>query len=564
MSRAAEFRTCPTTGLRVDRAAEKLIRANAVVAVVFLAVGGLFGLLVALTRWPAVHFLPADWFYLALTAHGLDVLLVWIIFFEIAVLYFASAVLLNSRLAGPRWAWTGFGLMLVGAIMTNVAVLQGQSSVMFTSYVPMQASPSFYLGIILFAVGALIGCGVFFGTLVVARQERTYQGSIPLVTFGALTAAIIAVFTIASGAIILIPTFLWSLDLVSYIDPLVYKTIWWGMGHSSQQINVSAHVAVWYAIAAMVFGAKPLSEKVSRMAFLMYILFLQLASAHHMLVEPGFSAEWKIFNTSYAMYLAVLGSMVHGMTVPGSIEAAQRARGFTKGLFEWLRKAPWSNPTFSGMFMSLVFFGFIGGISGVVMGTEQINIIMHNTLYVPGHFHGTVVAGTTLAFMAITYLLIPLIFRRELMMKKLAVWQPYVFGIGVAGISLFMMGAGTLGVSRRHWDMTFADASLPFDYPSVAFLMMGLNGIFAILAALGGLMFIVIVVGSVFFGKRLAEDEKPSYPDVPPAAAAVAHYGSAEKIRIPGTAMLVGVFFIAFVLYYFVNWKYLSEVWPLS
>ena len=63
------------------------------------------------------------------------------------------------------------------------------------------------------------------------------------------------------------------------------------------------------------------------MAFLMYILFLQLASAHHLLVEPGLSSEWKIFNTSYAMYLAVLGSMVHGMTVPGSIEAAQRARG---------------------------------------------------------------------------------------------------------------------------------------------------------------------------------------------------------------------------------------------
>ena len=42
-----------------------------------------------------------------------------------------------------------------------------------------------------------------------------------------------------------------------------------------------------------------------------------------MLVEPGVSSEWKIFNTSYAMYLAVLGSMIHGMTVPGSIEAAQ-------------------------------------------------------------------------------------------------------------------------------------------------------------------------------------------------------------------------------------------------
>jgi cytochrome c oxidase subunit 1 len=564
MSKPAQFRSCPTTGLRVDRAAENLIKANAVAAVVFLAVGGFFGLLVALTRWPAVHFLPADWFYLALTAHGFDVLLVWIIFFEMAVLYFASAVLLGSRLAGPRWAWTGFAMMLAGAVITNVAVLQGQSTVMFTSYVPMMARPEFYLGIILFAVGALIGCGVFFGTLVVAKQEKTYEGSIPLVTFGALTAAIIAVFTIASGAIILIPTLLWSMGLVSHIDPLMYKTIWWAMGHSSQQINVSAHVAVWYAIAAMVFGAKPLSEKVSRMAFLMYIVFLQLASAHHMLVEPGFSPEWKIFNTSYAMYLAVLGSMVHGMTVPGSIEAAQRRRGYTKGLFEWLRKAPWGNPAFSGMFMSLVFFGFLGGISGVVMGTEQINIIMHNTLYVPGHFHATVVTGTTLAFMAITYLLVPLIFRRELRMKTLARWQPYVFGIGAAGISLFMMGAGTLGVSRRHWDITFADAQLPFDYPSAAYLMMGLNGLFAILAAIGGLMFIVIVVASVFFGKRLAVDEKPSYPEVPPTAAAVGRYGSAEEVRIPGTAVLVGIFFISFVLYYFVNWKYLSEVWPLS
>jgi cytochrome c oxidase subunit 1 len=298
---AARFRTCPATGLQIDLAAERLIKANAVAAVVFLLVGGVFGLLVALTRWPAVHLLPADMFYLVLTAHGLDVLLLWILFFEMAVLYFASAVLLNCRLAAPRFAWLAFILMLVGGVLTNIAVLQGDSSVMFTSYVPMQASPNFYLGLILFAVGALIGCLVFLGTLVIAKEEKTYEGSIPLVTFGALTACIIAIFTIASGAIILIPTWLWSLGYISHIDTLMYKLIWWGMGHSSQQINVAAHVAVWYAIAAITVGAKPLSEKVSRTAFLMYILFLQLASAHHLLVEPGISAEWKVFNTSYAM-----------------------------------------------------------------------------------------------------------------------------------------------------------------------------------------------------------------------------------------------------------------------
>ena len=565
------FRSCPVTGLKVHLRAETLIKANAVAAVVFLLIGGVFGLLVALTRWPAVHLLPADWFYLVLTAHGLDVLLVWIIFFEMAILYFASAILLNSRLATPWLAWVAFILMLAGAVIANVAVLQGNSSVMFTSYVPMRAEPHFYLGIVLFAVGALIGCGVFFGTLVIARAERTYEGSIPLVTFGALTAAIIAVFTIASGAIILIPTYLWSLGIVQHIDPLMYKTVWWAMGHSSQQINVAAHVAVWYAIAALVLGAKPLSEKVSRMAFLMYILFLQIASAHHMLVEPGISSEWKIFNTSYAMYLAVLGSMVHGMTVPGSIEAAQRRRGYTNGLFEWLRKAPWDNPAFSGMFLSLVMFGFLGGISGVVMGVEQLNLIMHNTLYVPGHFHATVVAGTTLAFMAVTYLVVPLIFRRELILRTWAKWQPYVFGIGVAGISLFMMGAGTLGVSRRHWDMSFADAALNFEYPAAAFLMMGLNGLSAILAAVGGAMYIIVVVGSILFGRKLGDQDRtldlvnlPASPGAPPSdAKVVGQYGSEQTLKIPGTAVLVGVFFTAFVLYYFVNWKYLSEVWPL-
>jgi cytochrome c oxidase subunit 1 len=553
-----KHRVCPATGLRIHNSAENLIKANAVTAIVFLAVGGFFGLMVALTRWPAVHLLPADWFYLVLTGHGLDVLLVWIIFFEIAVLYFASAILLNSRLAAPRWAWAGFALMLVGAIMTNVAVLQGNSSVMFTSYVPMQAAPHFYLGLILFAVGALIGCFVFFGTLVIAKEEKTYQGSVPLVTFGAITAAIIAVFTIASGAIILVPTFLWSVGWIGSIDTLMYKTIWWAMGHSSQQINVSAHVAIWYLIAAVVLGAKPLSEKVSRMAFLMYILFLQLASAHHLLVEPGISSEWKIFNTSYALYLAVLGSMLHGMTVPGSIEAAQRARGYTNGLFEWLRKAPWGNPAFSGMFMSLVMFGFLGGISGVVMGTEQINIIMHNTLYVPGHFHATVVAGTTLAFMAGTYLLVPLIFQRELIMKGLARWQPYLFGLGVMGISVFMMGAGTLGVPRRVWDITGADAALKYDYSGAAYLMMGLNGISAIMAALGGFLFIAIIVGSVLFGKRTGDKPLEGL-----TMTTATKYGSAESIRIPGTVVLVAVFFTSFVLYYFVNWKYLAEVWPL-
>src|SRR5512144_1656599 len=188
------FRICPTTGLSFHEPAEKLMRWNAVAAVVSLLVGGVLALLVLLTRWPAVHLLPADWFYLVLTAHGVDMLVFWIIFFEIAVMYFCSSTLLRCRLATPKMAWAGFWLMVIGALVNNVAVFRGDSSVMFTSYAPMGAHPAFYLGLILFAVGALIGCFVFLGTLVVAKNEKTYNGSVPLVTVGAVTACIIAVF----------------------------------------------------------------------------------------------------------------------------------------------------------------------------------------------------------------------------------------------------------------------------------------------------------------------------------------------------------------------------------
>ncbi len=564
---ATTYRNCPRTGLQFDTEAEKLMRWNAVVGVVFLLIGGIMALFVILTRWPSVKLLPADQFYLVLTAHGVDMLLVWIIFFEMAVLYFASSTLLRCRLATPKWAWVQFWLMIVGAVMGNYAVLSGESSVMFTSYAPMQASPFFYLGLILFAVGALIGCFVFLGTLVVAKAEKTYEGSIPLVTFGALTACIIAIFTIASGAVILIPTLLWSVGIIKEIDPLMYRVVWWGMGHSSQQINVSAHVAIWYAIAAIAFGAKPLSEKVSRFAYFLYILFLQLACAHHLLSDPGLGSEWKVLNTSYFMYFAVMASMIHGFTVPGAIEAAQRKRGYNNGLFEWLRKAPWGNPAFSGMFISLVSFGFLGGISGVVLGTEQLNMLMHNTFYVPGHFHATVVSGTTLAFMALTYFLVPVLFKRELILPKMCALQPYVFGISMGVLSLVMMGAGTLGVSRRHWDMAFSGAPFQYEWPGAAYLMMGLTGIFGVIAVVGGAMFCLLIVGSLLFGKKLDEgkvttERTPFPPNT--VAANVSSTGSAEHVAVPGTMVLAGLLLVSFVLYYFVNWKYLSEVWGLS
>ena len=139
--------------------------------------------------------------------------------------------------------------------------------------------------------------------------------------------------------------------------------------------------------------------------------------------------------------------------------------------------------------------------------------------------------------------------------------QPHFQPRAKAMISLFMMGAGTLGVPRRHWDITFSDAELSFAHSAGAFLMMGLNGVFAILAAIGGAIFVIVVVGTVLFGTRIKGGHKLTFPLHSGGGAAVSHYGSHATAKLPGTAILVSIFFVSFALYYFINWKYLSELW---
>lgn len=551
----AASRTCDTTGLRVCLAGQQFIKLNAVAGIVFLLLGGIAAILLALTRWQAVHLLPVDWFYRILTFHGLNMLIFWILFFEVAILYFACTIPLNCRLFSRGVAWVSFGMMLVGALMTDYIILKGQADVLMTSYLPLLAHPLFYLGIILMAVGTLIGVFNFFGTLYIAKKNRTYEGSMPLVTFGALAAAIIAVLTLLHGAIAMVPTFTFSMGWTSQPDPIWYRMIWWGLGHQSQQVNVCAMVTVWYLIGFLATGAKPVNETICRGAFVLYILFINLASAHHLLVDPGVGVTWKIWNTSYAMYLAVLASMIHAFTVPASVEIAMREKGYTRGLFGWVGALPWRNPALSAAIISLLIFGFIGGITGVTLGTQQINIIAHNTLRITGHFHATVVGGTTLAFMGLAYYVIPLLFRRDFIARPLARIQPWLFGGGILLVSIGMSFAGSLGVARRSYDIEPAGI-----YGPTTHLFLGIMGVGAILAVIGLFLFVGLCVGTLFFGKsnegRAMEDwgVAVAAPGVKPGAIDI-HWA------MKGTIALTFIFLACFAVYYFANWKALADVW---
>ena len=89
----------------------------------------------------------------------------------------------------------------------------------------------------------------------------------------------------------------------------------------------------------------------------------------------------------------------------------------------------------------------------------------------------------------------------------------------------------------------------------------------AILGIVGGVLWIGLVVLSLLFGKKLdggATSDKPTPIPDQSAAASASHTGSQDHVGVPGTVVLAVTLLVCFVLYYFVNWKYLSEVWGLS
>ncbi|MHA2030206.1 MAG: hypothetical protein ACW99Q_12490 [Candidatus Kariarchaeaceae archaeon] len=101
-----EFRVCPVTSFRVDRSSELLMVGHAVIAVLCLALGGLAALYIGLHKMPAdaPGFLAvedAD-YYKWVEVHGFNMLIFWIVWFEVAAGYFVATAILNSKLYSQK------------------------------------------------------------------------------------------------------------------------------------------------------------------------------------------------------------------------------------------------------------------------------------------------------------------------------------------------------------------------------------------------------------------------------------------------------------------------------
>lgn len=590
------FRTCSVTGLNVHRSAENMVKLYGLTAVVALLVGGVFAFFVAMTRWEAVGLLSAEDFYTYTSIHAWNLLIFWMIFMEVAILYVAGPFVLGRKLAMKSVAKVAYGVMVAGALVINYAIWtteQPNQAPLLTSYVPLPSSADFYLGVVVFLVGALVAALPFLATIWKEKREKP-NATLPLVTFGGFIAAIVAAEAIVGGLITFVPTYFWRIGVVEFLDPAWYRQMYWILGHGTQQINLLAMITVWYFMTHVVGGAVVASEKVSRTAFILYLFFINMGAAHHLMSDPGLSSAWRVWNTSYAAYGAVIASMIHAFAIPAGLEVGRRARNEGGGTFGWLWSAPWRDPGFSSTILSIVMFGFLGGITGVMMGQMQLNVTWHNTLATPGHFHATVVLGTTLAFMGLLYYVIRLVFGREWVAEPLAAVQPYLYGGAMGIVCLMMMYLGVLyGVPRRHPSVTDIPGT-DFDF-AAAEPLFAIFGVAAILAIVGGGLFLALAVGSLLFGDDYEGEPAPTgagpivaadgggsaddgtTDDEAPAdegdGSATGDAGderddegglAAHALSMRGTFLLTLVFFATFVVTYALNWYLLSQLWSIG
>src|SRR5690625_3775521 len=124
------------------------------VSFIALFIGGILGLIQGLER--AGLFELPFWFnyYQVLTAHGILLVLVFTATFVVGYFYAALSHTMGGLLPQVRkMGWTAFGLMVIGVVLVATTVASGSSTVLYTFYPPMQASPWFYIGLVFLVLG---------------------------------------------------------------------------------------------------------------------------------------------------------------------------------------------------------------------------------------------------------------------------------------------------------------------------------------------------------------------------------------------------------------------------
>ncbi len=434
----------------LTREEKRFVGWHLLVGILALSIGSLFGPMQAFETG-GIDLYPDGVpvignYYQGLTLHGVLNALIWTTFFITGFLTFTTIYGLKRRLTYPKLNKIGFWMMVVGLVMAAIPLLLNEATVLYTFYPPMQANWAFYLGLTLVVVGSWVeGYGMMF-TFRDWRRDNPGVRSPFISLAGIITMVMWNIATLGIAVEILTMLLPWSLGLIDATDPELARTYFWFTGHPLVYFWLLPAYISWYGMLPRQAGGKLFSDSLARLAFWLFVLLSIPVGFHHQFVDPGVPQGWKMIHAALT-YGVFFPSMLTAFTVIASLEYAAHKRG-GKGLLGWVRALPWSDPSVNAQLLAGILFMF-GGIGGLTNASYDLNLIIHNTTWVSGHFHLTVATAVTLSFIGITYWLVPYLTGKQLYKPKWAVVQGWLWFVGMAIFSNAMHVLGLLGAPRR-------------------------------------------------------------------------------------------------------------------
>ncbi len=431
-------------------------------------------------------------YYQGLTVHGVVNAIVFTFAFANGFLALTTSRALG-RLVNDKLLWAVFVTMVLGVILAGYAMATGQASVLYTFYPPLLAHWSYYVGLALLVVSTWITAFALFVTLRGWRKDNPGE-RIPLMAF--ISVATYAMWTLASIGIavsvvgLLIP---WSLGLIAHSDPLLSRTLFWYSGHPIVYFWLLPAYVSWYAMVPKHAGGTLFSDPLTRVVFVMFLLLSIPTGFHHQYTDPGISVTMKTVHAGLT-FGVFFPSMVTAFSVMYALEIGGRRRGGT-GLVNWFTKLDWKNPALVAQVLAMLTFT-LGGATGLINASYNMNQSIHNTAWVPGHFHMTVGSAVTMSFMGIAFWLIPYLTRKALVGRGLAVLSQWLYFVGVLVMARGLISGGIDGMPRR---TNMLEATYGKPSWELAGMLTGLGGT---LMFIGGMLFFAVFAATLFFGKK--------------------------------------------------------------
>ncbi len=418
-------------------------------------------------------------YYISVSAHGNIMAYVLTTFFIVGFGYYTAATSLKRPLWNPGLAWFGFLTMVVGVLMVVFALLTRQATVLYTFYPPLTAHWSYYIGAALLVVGSFAWIVIMVVMPIQWKRDNPGQ-PLPLPMF-ATTANALLWFWTALGVVMevvfqLIPL---SLGLVDTVDVGLARTFFsWTLHPIVYFWLIPAYIAL-YMFVPSAAGGRLFSDEMARVAFIMLLVFGLPIGFHHLYVDPFQAAGWKLFH-GFGTFMVAVPTLLTGFTVIAGLEIAGRLRGGT-GLLGWIKKLPWNNSMVLAAILALLMLTF-GGFGGIINASYAMNTMVHNTMWVPAHFH-LIFGGTVLImYFAIAYYLWPKMTGKQLYSNGMAIKQLWFWFIGMLILTLPWHHVGLLGQPRRTawipYDSDIAAAWQPYQ------IIMAVGGLLLTVSAL--------------------------------------------------------------------------------